>query len=128
MPRPGEDQHGVHWQSGPSRACMVQLFKTMTGLEHAHVPYRGSPQALTDLIQSQVPVMFDNVPSSIGHTGTGRLRALAVTTGHVWPSCLDFRLSQFVPGYAADCLHRYGAKGHGLPTLSTSSATDRRGS
>ena len=40
-----------------------------------HVPYRGSPPALTDLIGGQVQVMFDNLPSSIEHIRAGQLRA-----------------------------------------------------
>jgi hypothetical protein len=53
-----------------------ELFKMMTGTDMQHVPYRGSPQALTDLIGGQVHVMFDNLPSSIEHIRAGRLRAL----------------------------------------------------
>jgi len=56
------------------------LFMMMTGVELVHVPYRGSAPALTDLIANQVQVMFDNLPSSLGHIQGGRLRALAVTT------------------------------------------------
>jgi tripartite-type tricarboxylate transporter receptor subunit TctC len=56
------------------------LFMMMTGVELVHVPYRGSAPALTDLLGNQVQVMFDNLPSSLGHIQGGRLRALAVTT------------------------------------------------
>jgi len=56
------------------------LFMMMTGVELVHVPYRGAAPALTDLLANQVQVMFDNLPSSIGHIQGGRLRALAVTT------------------------------------------------
>ena len=45
-----------------------------------HVTYRGAGPALTDLIAGQVHLMFDNLPSSIGHIRAGVLRALAVTT------------------------------------------------
>src|SRR5271163_3019756 len=56
------------------------LFALMTGVQLVHVPYRGAAPALTDLLGDQVQVMFDNLPSSIGHIQGGRLRALAVTT------------------------------------------------
>src|SRR5438067_7027526 len=56
------------------------LFMMMTGVELVHVPYRGASPALTDMLANQVQVMFDNLPSSIGHIQGGRLRALAVTT------------------------------------------------
>jgi tripartite-type tricarboxylate transporter receptor subunit TctC len=56
------------------------LFMMMTGVQMVHVPYRGASPALTDLLGGQMQVMFDNLPSSIGHIDGGRLRALAVTT------------------------------------------------
>src|SRR5215469_15548143 len=52
----------------------------MTGVELVQLNYRGAAPALTDLLGNQVQVMFDNLPSSIGHIQGGRLRALAVTT------------------------------------------------
>jgi tripartite-type tricarboxylate transporter receptor subunit TctC len=56
-----------------------ELFKMMTGVNMLHVPYRGAPPALTDLIGGQVHVMFDNTPSSIEHIRARRLRPLVVT-------------------------------------------------
>jgi tripartite-type tricarboxylate transporter receptor subunit TctC len=44
------------------------------------VPYRGTAAAITDLISDQVPVIFDNVSTSIEYIKAGKLRALAVTT------------------------------------------------
>ena len=52
---------------------------TLAGVELLHVPYRGQPQALTDLLGGQVQVTFDPLANSIAHIRTGRLRALAVT-------------------------------------------------
>jgi tripartite-type tricarboxylate transporter receptor subunit TctC len=57
-----------------------ELFKAMTGVNMLHVPYRGSPPALTDLIGGQVQVIFDPIPGSIEYIRAGKLRALAVTT------------------------------------------------
>jgi tripartite-type tricarboxylate transporter receptor subunit TctC len=57
-----------------------ELFKLMAGVDMAHVPYRGSGQAVPDLIAGNVQVMFDSMPSSAGAVREGRLRALAVTT------------------------------------------------
>jgi len=57
-----------------------ELFKMMAGIQMQHVPYRGAPLALADLLSGQVQVMFDNLPSSIEHIRTGRLRALGVST------------------------------------------------
>ena len=56
-----------------------ELFKTMTGTAIVHVPYKGSPQAINDLIGGQIQVMFDNVPSIGPHVKAGRVRALGVS-------------------------------------------------
>lgn len=56
-----------------------ELFKVMTGTFILHVPYRGSPQAINDLIAGEVQLMFDNI-SSIGvHARAGRVRGIAVS-------------------------------------------------
>jgi tripartite-type tricarboxylate transporter receptor subunit TctC len=57
-----------------------ELFKATAGVDMLHVPYRGSPPAISDLITGRVQVMFDAVPSSLPHIRSGALRALAVTT------------------------------------------------
>jgi tripartite-type tricarboxylate transporter receptor subunit TctC len=96
--------------NGTNSHMYGELFKTMAGLDMLHVPYRGSPQALTDLIGGQVQVMFDNVPSSIGHIQSGQLRALAVTTSTrlaVLPELPT--VGEFVPGYAAVAYNGLGA-------------------
>jgi tripartite-type tricarboxylate transporter receptor subunit TctC len=78
------------------------LFMMMTGLELVHVPYRGAAPALTDLLANQVQVMFDNLPSSIGHIQGGRLRALAVTTATPSKALPGVpTVAETVPGYEA---------------------------
>jgi tripartite-type tricarboxylate transporter receptor subunit TctC len=64
---------------GASPHLSGELFKAMTGTNMLHVPYRGAGPALTDVLAGRVPVMFDNLPSSIEHIRAGRLRALGVT-------------------------------------------------
>src|SRR5258707_9126475 len=56
------------------------MFKSMTGVQMSLVPYKGSAPALTDLIGGQVQLMFDNLPTSLPHIQSGKLRALAVTS------------------------------------------------
>ncbi len=78
------------------------LFQMMTGTELVHVPYRGASPALTDMLGGQVQVMFDNLPSSIGHIQAGRLRALAVTTAVRAKALPDVpTVAETVPGYEA---------------------------
>ena len=78
------------------------LFVMMTGVDLVHVPYRGAAPALTDLLGNQVQVMFDNLPSSIGHIQGGRLRAIAVTTATRAKALPDVpTVAETVPGYEA---------------------------
>ncbi|HLX79035.1 MAG TPA: tripartite tricarboxylate transporter substrate binding protein [Burkholderiales bacterium] len=56
-----------------------ELFKSMTGTFILHLPYRGSAQAINDLIGGQVQLMFDNVPSIGPHVKAGRVRGIAVS-------------------------------------------------
>ncbi|MDO8768114.1 MAG: tripartite tricarboxylate transporter substrate binding protein [Burkholderiaceae bacterium] len=56
-----------------------ELFKGMTGISMTHIPYRGSPQAIQDLMGGQVDLMFDNLSSISPHIKAGRLKVLAVT-------------------------------------------------
>ncbi len=78
------------------------LFMMMTGVNMVHVPYRGASPALNDMLAGQVQVMFDNLPSSIGHIQAGRLRALAVTTMTRSPALPDVpTVAETVPGYEA---------------------------
>jgi tripartite-type tricarboxylate transporter receptor subunit TctC len=78
------------------------LFMMMTGTDLIHVPYRGAAPALTDMLGGQVQVIFDNLPSSIGHIQGGRLRALAVTTAVRAKLLPDVpTIAETVPGYEA---------------------------
>jgi tripartite-type tricarboxylate transporter receptor subunit TctC len=57
-----------------------ELFKSMAGVDMAHIPYKGAAPAMQDLVAGQVQLMFDNWSSSRGQVQGGRIRALAVTT------------------------------------------------
>ena len=66
--------------SGTSIHVSGELFKTMTGIDMTHVPYKGRASALPDLIGGRVTMMFDNMPSSLPLVKEGKLRALGVTS------------------------------------------------
>lgn len=57
----------------------TEIFKLQTGVSMVHVPYKGSGQAITDVLAGQVEVFITTPPSVMGHVQTGKLRALAVT-------------------------------------------------
>jgi tripartite-type tricarboxylate transporter receptor subunit TctC len=63
-----------------------ELFKTMAGVNLTHIPYKGSPPAVADLIAGSVDVMFSPASTVLPHIKSGRLRALAVTTSARLPS------------------------------------------
>jgi len=74
----------------------------MTGCNMLHVPYKGAGPALPALIAGEVHVMFDNLPSSLPHIKSGRLRALGVTSAQRDPALPDVpTVAETVPGYEA---------------------------
>jgi tripartite-type tricarboxylate transporter receptor subunit TctC len=96
--------------SGTSLHMAAELFKIMAGLEMLHVPYRGSPAALTDVLGGQVEMLFSPLPSSIDYVRTGRLRALATTGAARSPALPDTPIvGDFLPGYEASAWYGLGA-------------------
>ncbi len=96
--------------NGTSIHLSGELFKAMTGVEMQHVPYRGSAPAITDMIGGRVQVMFDNMPSCIGHIKAGTLRALAVTTSERSAELPDVpTVGDTVKGYEASAWFGMGA-------------------
>jgi len=78
-----------------------ELFKVMTGTYMLHVPYRGSPAAITDLIGGQADLMFDNLSSIGSFVKSGKVRGLAVSGSRRSPSFPDLPTvaESGVPGY-----------------------------
>jgi tripartite-type tricarboxylate transporter receptor subunit TctC len=56
-----------------------EMLSQQTGVQMAHVPYKGAAPALTDLMGGQIDLMFTTIPNALQHIKTGRLRALGVT-------------------------------------------------
>jgi tripartite-type tricarboxylate transporter receptor subunit TctC len=74
---PGKINYGSGG-SGITSHLAMELLKHSQGIDMTHVPYKGSPAAITDLIGGQVQVMFDTGPALLPHIRNGRLRILAV--------------------------------------------------
>jgi tripartite-type tricarboxylate transporter receptor subunit TctC len=86
--------------SGSPLHLSGELFKKMAGVDLVHVPYKGSGPALVDVIAGQVPLQFDNLPSSTEHIKAGRLRALGVTTTKRVAAFPDVpAIAETLPGY-----------------------------
>ena len=88
---------------GAASHLSAELFKSMAGIDMLHVPYKGTGQAVTDLLGGQIDVMFAPAETVMQHVKTGKLRALAVTSAQrfaVLPE-LPTVAESGVPGYSA---------------------------
>jgi tripartite-type tricarboxylate transporter receptor subunit TctC len=104
--------------NGTSVHLSGEMFMAMTGAKMLHVAYKGAAPATTDLISNRVQVMFDNMPSIIGHIRGGELRALAVTTDQRSPELPDVpTVAETVPGYEASALFGMGAPAKTPPDI-----------
>ena len=89
--------------SGTSIHVSGELFKTMTGIDMTHIPYKGRATAIPDLLGGRVTMMFDNMPSSLPLVKEGRLRALGVTSLKRSPAAPEIPTiaEQGLPGFDA---------------------------
>jgi tripartite-type tricarboxylate transporter receptor subunit TctC len=94
--------------TGPHMAG--ELFKLMSGVDIVHVPYRGAPQALTDLLGGQVQMMFP-APAAVAELiREGSVRALAVGTATRWEALPDIpTMDHYLRGYEASTWFGLGA-------------------
>jgi tripartite-type tricarboxylate transporter receptor subunit TctC len=87
-----------------------ELFNAMAAIKMQHVPYRGAPPALTDLIGGQVEVYFGSMAGAISYVRSGQLRALAVTSATRSEALPDVAtIGESVPGYEATTWYGIGA-------------------
>ncbi len=77
--RPGQLNYASSG-TGTAPHLSSEMFKSMAGINLVHIPYKGSPQAVTDLLGGQVALMFSPASTVLPQVKSGRLRALAVTT------------------------------------------------
>src|SRR5262245_15424660 len=77
-----------------------ELFKAMTGVDIVHAPYKGSPQAINDLMAGNIQVMFDNIQSIGPHVKAGRVRGLGVSSPKRAAQFPELpAIGEVVPGY-----------------------------
>jgi tripartite-type tricarboxylate transporter receptor subunit TctC len=85
---------------GASHHLYGELFKSLTGIEMTHVPYRGTVPALNDLIAGHIQVLFSDAPPSLPQIKAGKVRALGVTTAARIPAAAEIPpIADTVPGF-----------------------------
>ena len=101
--RPGEINYGSSGAGG-SLPLAIELFKSMTGIQMAHIPYKGGVPAATDLIAGQIQVMFINAPAGAPYIKAGKVRALGISTATRSPHLPDVPsiAEAGVPGFNID--------------------------
>ena len=89
--------------TGGSQHLAGELLKSMTGIEMTHIPYKGSPPALVDVLAGRVPLMSSTMPPALPHIKSGKVRAIAVTSAKRSPVLPDVPTvaESGVPGYEA---------------------------
>ena len=87
---------------GTSVHVSGELFKSLTGTQMQHVPYKGRQFAIPDLVGGSIQVMFDNMPSALPMAKEGKIRALAQTTATRSAAAPDVpTVGETVPGFEA---------------------------
>ena len=86
--KPGELNYGSGG-TGTNTHLGAELFKKAAGVNLMHIPYKGSGQALTDLMAGQVQALVTSLPTALPHIKSGALRALVVTSNERSPSLPD---------------------------------------
>jgi tripartite-type tricarboxylate transporter receptor subunit TctC len=89
--------------TGGSQHLAGELLKSMTAIDMTHVPYKGSPPALVDLLAGRVPLMSSTMPPALPHIKSGKVRAIAVTSTKRSPVVPEVPTvaESGVPGYEA---------------------------
>jgi tripartite-type tricarboxylate transporter receptor subunit TctC len=98
--RPGQLNYGSGGR-GSTPYLAAELFKSLSGIDVLHVPYKGGAPALGDLVGGQLSFMFENMPGTMPYVMAGNLRALAITSSQRSPLApeLPTMAEAGVPGY-----------------------------
>ena len=97
---PGKLNYGSAGNGAPNHLAM-ELFKNMAGVNITHVPYKGAPQAVTDVLGGNMHLMLNSIPPVIQHIKAGRLRLLGVSSAKRSPQLPEVPTiaEAGVPGY-----------------------------
>lgn len=101
--RPGELNYGSSG-TGAADHLSAELFQVMTKTKMVHVPYKGGPLAMVDLISGNLQLMFATVPTAIGLIKSNKVRAMAITNTKRFPLMPDLPTvaEAGIPGFAVD--------------------------
>lgn len=114
--------------NGTAAHLGMEMLKSEAGVDIAHVPYKGSAPAVSDLLAGQVQMMVDGLPSALPHVKAGKLRAIALTSLHRAPSLPDLpTIAETYPGFYADAWSGlFAPKGTPQPVVDKLSAEVQR--
>lgn len=100
--KPGQLSYASSGIGGSSHLA-GELFKSLTGVDIVHVPYKGTPPALVDLMTGRIQLMFAAAAPALPHIKSGKLRVLAVTTVKRSPNLPDIpAIAETVSGFDAE--------------------------
>jgi tripartite-type tricarboxylate transporter receptor subunit TctC len=97
--RPGQLRYGSGGIASPPHLSM-EIFRSMTGLEVVHVPYKGVTPAMIDTVAGEVQMLMSIVPAVLPTVRSGKLRALGITSVKRTSLVPDLpTIAETVPGY-----------------------------
>jgi len=98
--QPGKLNYASSGSGTPNHMAM-ELFKSMAGVDYTHVPYKGAPLAVTDLLAGRVSLTMNSIGPVLAHLKAGRLRALGIAGAKRSPALPDVPtiIESGVPGY-----------------------------